>query len=229
MKIIVDTNVLLSSLLSSPTGTLNRLLDQIRTSHSLVLSLAMAVELGAVIVRPKFAHLGIVAERAPSTFTIIHPYLPDMDDNRLLEVAVSADADIIVTGDKQLLALNTISRPLKPEHLDGLLVLDAPEQGVQSRQLLLTRVREQLHDFCIITSRSSRRYNSAYACCIKFVTSSGLGRINVSQLAPAAFPVRNRSSHSISFCKMVSNLFIYRVGRAKMRLLQRGFHLTLVL
>lgn len=49
MKVVVDTNVLLSSLLSAPTGTLNRLLDQIRTSHTLVLSLAMAVELGAVI------------------------------------------------------------------------------------------------------------------------------------------------------------------------------------
>ena len=55
MKIVVDTNVLLSSLLSASTGTLNRLLDQIRTSHTLVLSLAMAVERRAVIVRPKFA------------------------------------------------------------------------------------------------------------------------------------------------------------------------------
>ncbi len=138
MKVVVDTNVLLSSLLSAPTGTLNHLLDQIRTSYTLVLSLAMAVELGAVIVRPKFTHLGTEKDRvtmaqsllsAPHimaivpTFTMVHPDLPDVDDNRLLEVAVAADADIIVTGDKQLLALNTISRPhtIEPDPPESLL------------------------------------------------------------------------------------------------------------
>lgn len=116
MKVVVDTNVLLSSLFSTPTSTLDRLLNEIRTSHTLVLSLAMAVELGAVIVRPKFAHLGTEKDRvtmaqsllsAPHviaivpTFTMIHPDLPDVDDNRLLEVAVAVDADIIITGDKK--------------------------------------------------------------------------------------------------------------------------------
>ncbi len=54
-------------------------------------------------------------------FTIMHPDLPDMADNRLLEVAIAADADISITSDKQLLALNTIRRPhaIEPEHLDG--------------------------------------------------------------------------------------------------------------
>ena len=76
----------------------------------------MAVELGAVIVRPKFAHLGTEKDRATMvqsllsaphmvaivpTFTITHPNLPDVDDNRLLEVDVATDADILVAGDKQ--------------------------------------------------------------------------------------------------------------------------------
>ncbi len=122
MKVVVDTNVLLSSLLSSPTGTLNRLLNRIHASHTLILSLA--VELGAVIVRPKFAHLDTEKNRvaiaqsllsAPHiiaivpTFTITHPDLPDVDDNRLLEVAVASHADLIVTGDKELLALRQIA------------------------------------------------------------------------------------------------------------------------
>ncbi len=124
MKVVVDTNVLISSLLSSPTGTLNRLLDLIRASHTLILSLAMAVELGAVIVRPKSAHLGTEKERvsmaqsllsAPHivaivpNFTITHPDLSDVDDNRLLEVAVASHADLIVSGGKELLALRQIA------------------------------------------------------------------------------------------------------------------------
>ena len=123
MKVVVDTNVLLSSLLSSPTGTLNRLLNRIHASHTLILSLA--VELGAVIVRPKFAHLDTEKNRvaiaqsllsAPHiiaivpTFTITHPDLPDVDDNRLLEVAVASHADLIVSGGKELLALRQIAR-----------------------------------------------------------------------------------------------------------------------
>lgn len=74
--------------------------------------------------RPKFSRLGTEKERviniqalltAPHimaivpTFTIVHPDLFDMDDNRILEVAVAANTDLIITGDKQLLALRGIS------------------------------------------------------------------------------------------------------------------------
>jgi len=119
MKIVVDTNILLSSLLSSDNSSIHQLFNHIRASHTLVVSLAMAAELGAVIVRDKFARLGTEKERvimaqellsAPHvraivpTFTIVHPDLPDADDNRLLEVALSAAADLIVTGDKEILA-----------------------------------------------------------------------------------------------------------------------------
>lgn len=45
------------------------------------------------------------------TVAIVHPDLPDVDDNRLLEVALSAAADFIVTGDKELLALGSIRKP----------------------------------------------------------------------------------------------------------------------
>ena len=43
--------------------------------------------------------------------TIVHPELPDKDDNRILEVAIAAHADLIVTGDSELLALQRISAP----------------------------------------------------------------------------------------------------------------------
>lgn len=64
------------------------------------------------------------------TFTIVHPDLPDVDDNRLLEVAVAADADIIITDDKQLLALTAIRRPhaIEPE----------PESLLATKTLILS-------------------------------------------------------------------------------------------
>jgi putative PIN family toxin of toxin-antitoxin system len=126
MKIVVDTNILVSSLLSSANSTVNRLLEQIRGAHMLVVSPAMAVELGAVIVRPKFSRLGTEKERvavaqallsAPHVsaivppFSIVHPNLLDVDDNRLLELAIAAKADVIITGDKPLLNLGWIRKP----------------------------------------------------------------------------------------------------------------------
>ncbi len=52
-------------------------------------------------------------------FTITHPDLPDVDDNRLLELAVASHADLIVSGDKELLALRQIalSEALRAEPL----------------------------------------------------------------------------------------------------------------
>lgn len=49
MKFVVDTNILLSSLLSSDNSPIHQLLNHIRAAHTLVVSLAMAVELGAVM------------------------------------------------------------------------------------------------------------------------------------------------------------------------------------
>ncbi len=125
MKVVVDTNIVLSAWLgpSSPPRTL---LDVIAEAHTLIVSLAMAAELGAVIVRPKFSRLGTAKDRVNSlqtllsaphveavvpTFLIIHPDLPDPDDNRLLEAAIASQADLIATGDKALLALRCIAHP----------------------------------------------------------------------------------------------------------------------
>ena len=91
----------------------------------------MAAELGAVIIRPKFSRLGTEKERvhniqtllsAPHimaivpTFTILHPDLLDVDDNRLLEVAIASDAALIVAGDNELLALGAINGPHAIDH-----------------------------------------------------------------------------------------------------------------
>lgn len=123
MKFVVDTNIILSSLLapsSPPKQVLDTIIEQ---SHILVMSLAMAAELGAVIVRPKFSRLGTEKERVNSVqiflsaphikaivppFAIAYPSLTDVDDNRILETALASQADLIVTGDKELLDLGQI-------------------------------------------------------------------------------------------------------------------------
>lgn len=69
------------------------------------------------------------------TFTIVHPDLPDMDDNRILEVAVTANADLIITGDKQLLALEGISAHIiesisKPSADDSTIPIISPNDAL---------------------------------------------------------------------------------------------------
>ena len=58
-------------------------------------------------------------------FTVVHPRLADADDNRLLEVAIAADAELLITGDKEVLALQSLSRPhvMEPEPLPSTPVL----------------------------------------------------------------------------------------------------------
>lgn len=87
------------------------------------MSLAMAAELGAVIVRPKFSRLDSALKKIGSKVSkfsyrprtswqsylrLRSPNLPDVDDNRILVTALASRADFIVTGDKELLALGQI-------------------------------------------------------------------------------------------------------------------------
>ncbi len=78
-----------------------------------------------------FSHLGTEKERRNGTNTLerapcyryrahfVHPDLPDPDDNRLLEVAIEANADLIVTGDKAVLSLGSIHKPIAIDSLSG--------------------------------------------------------------------------------------------------------------
>ena len=80
------------------------------------ISAAILRELEDVLARPKFGLsseqiLGIVA-LVRETFDFVEPDVSvnavatDPDDNRILEAAVSAEAEYIVSGDKHLLALS---------------------------------------------------------------------------------------------------------------------------
>lgn len=119
MRVVLDTNTLVSALLS-PHGPPRRLLDDARAQvFELCSSPVLVAELLDVVSRDKFAQrlaaagltpLGIVGEiRRLATMAtptdVPRVVADDADDDHVLACAVAAQADLIVSGDKHLLNL----------------------------------------------------------------------------------------------------------------------------
>ena len=116
MKIVCDTNVLISGILFG--GNARQILDlATRGAVTNAISADILNEAQGVLLRPKFGLstsqvLGIL-ELFRDTFETVIPGCPvaaitdDPDDNRILEAALAAKADAIVSGDKHLLDLGT--------------------------------------------------------------------------------------------------------------------------
>ncbi|MBY0573686.1 MAG: putative toxin-antitoxin system toxin component, PIN family [Undibacterium sp.] len=118
MRVVIDTNVLLSGLLWK--GTPHTLLSQVRFGVvELVMSHVLLEEFAEVIARPKFTsilqrttrtHQQILSELHVLADVIAAPPLPhpicrDPDDDAVLACALAAQADWIVSGDDDLLTL----------------------------------------------------------------------------------------------------------------------------
>jgi uncharacterized protein len=115
-RIVVDTNTLVSRLLlanSVPAQAVRKAVGEAR----LLVSDATMTELADVLARPKFTAyvsledrqqffrlLGRIAEMVPVVHTI--RACRDPRDDKFLELAVNGEADLIVTGDEDLLALD---------------------------------------------------------------------------------------------------------------------------
>jgi putative PIN family toxin of toxin-antitoxin system len=114
-KVVIDSNVLVSALKGKTTHAL--LYTAFKESRfKLVISTEIIKELAAVLYRP---HLKINPRDIKELFRLIKansirinlppPFITacrDPKDNFILELAVKAEADFIVTGDKDLLVLN---------------------------------------------------------------------------------------------------------------------------
>jgi putative PIN family toxin of toxin-antitoxin system len=114
VRVVVDTNVLVSALLSR--GKSRRLVLRLLEEHSVLLSRQMLAELADVLSREKFREVkssqvnrflsGLVRKSelitVRSCFNVISE---DPDDDIVLNTAYEGKADFIVTGDKHLLAL----------------------------------------------------------------------------------------------------------------------------
>lgn len=113
MRVVLDTNVIVSGLISEH-GYPARLLDAVRYRRvTLLTAPAQLEEVDAVLARPKIAGrltpgahdtlLGFFADVADVLDTPLPAVeaSPDPDDNRILAIAVLGRADLFVTGDKR--------------------------------------------------------------------------------------------------------------------------------
>ena len=133
MRIVLDTNVVLSALLWH--GTPYRLLDAIqqRSSTQLYSSTALLEELTDVLTRPSATKRLALIEKTAATVladyvevieliapTTVPRVVPgDIDDDQVIAAAVAAEADLIVSGDrKHLLPLGSHA---------GIAIVDAAE------------------------------------------------------------------------------------------------------
>lgn len=118
MRIVIDTNVLLSGLLWH--GTPHTLLHHVRSGAvDLVMSHALLDELADVLARKKFASMLARTTRTPEAIlremqalieVVVAPPLPlpvcrDPNDDAVLACALAGHADCIVSGDEDLLVL----------------------------------------------------------------------------------------------------------------------------
>jgi putative PIN family toxin of toxin-antitoxin system len=115
-RVVLDTNALVSRILlpvSSPGRAVRKAVDDAR----ILISEATMSEITEVLARPKFDRyvsvadrqeflrsLGRVAEQIPIVQVI--RACRDPHDDKFLELAVNGEADLIVTGDQDLLALH---------------------------------------------------------------------------------------------------------------------------
>ncbi len=113
LKLVIDTNILISAALSSRGAPVKLVLCAL-ARHRLVFSQATFDELRTRIYRPKFDQYISLEDRERllhdfSACAIwVEPgepgrYCRDRDDNHFIEVGLKAQADYLVSGDKDLL------------------------------------------------------------------------------------------------------------------------------
>ncbi|MEL6704284.1 MAG: putative toxin-antitoxin system toxin component, PIN family [Bacteroidota bacterium] len=107
-RIVLDTNVLVTGL-RSRRGAANRLLRLVgRSSFEIALSVPLVLEYEDVLLRPQMVPFGpqevgrfidvlCLEGRLHCVYFLWRPYLPDPKDDMVLELAVAASCDAIVT------------------------------------------------------------------------------------------------------------------------------------
>ena len=113
MKVILDTNILVSALISK--GYPSNILEKIIEGDDLELCLSQPVfeEYMAVLARPKFSKFPAFVENATMVLHFIKNYsrnfepkrqvelLKDKSDNKFLELCLESKADYLITGNTQ--------------------------------------------------------------------------------------------------------------------------------
>lgn len=114
VRVLIDTNVLVSAVLFG--GVPGAIVDAARTgSVTGVVSLHILGEFRDVLTRPRFGVKPGVADALAEEIAsfcevvavecAVGTWSADADDDPVVEAAIAADADVVVTGDAHLLAL----------------------------------------------------------------------------------------------------------------------------
>ena len=114
--IVFDASSVIAAALN-PDRTPRQALARVRRDDRLAMSLAVADEIRSVLRRPKFARVLTqerIAEAEVWLFTEVDWFVPvvrisdcrDPDDNKYLELALTARARLLISSDKDLLALH---------------------------------------------------------------------------------------------------------------------------
>ncbi|MBI1919958.1 MAG: putative toxin-antitoxin system toxin component, PIN family [Geobacter sp.] len=132
MRIVFDTNVYISALITSGGRGENAYLAAVAGRFSLFVSIPILTETAGKL-RAKFhwddAHITRAVRHVAAVAAVLKPQrrialLTDDPDNRILECAMEAGADYIVTGDRHLLSLGAYEGcriVTLAEFLDGVL------------------------------------------------------------------------------------------------------------
>jgi uncharacterized protein len=115
VKIVIDTNIWISFLFGKTLAGLENYIFS--KSFEIITSNEQLIEISSVLQRPRFRKYVSYNEIEELLFLviktskIIKPKIKvndcrDKKDNFILEIALSGEADLIVTGDKDLLVLN---------------------------------------------------------------------------------------------------------------------------
>lgn len=119
MRVVVDTNILVRSFIK-PQGTVGPVLDKLRTSEYILLySAELLEELVDVLGRPRLRTKYQIDDEGVDTLLKLillrgEEAAPvrrvaacrDPDDDKILEIAVAGGADVVVSGDEDLLVLH---------------------------------------------------------------------------------------------------------------------------
>lgn len=116
LRIVLDTNVIISAILFG--GIPRSILDMlISGKHDFFLSMPIIEEIREVLNRPKFEfdneRILLLIEELHSLCIIVKPtrsinfIIDDPADNKILECAIEANAEIIVSGDSHLFSIGS--------------------------------------------------------------------------------------------------------------------------
>jgi uncharacterized protein len=116
LRLVLDTNILVSSILTKNTPP-QKVFDYSITNGTILLSEPTALEIAEVLTRNKFDRYALLSNRLIFLQTLnsiaeimqITEFLTicrDPKDDKFLELAVNGKADYLITGDRDLLVLH---------------------------------------------------------------------------------------------------------------------------